>query len=248
MTKLNEVVAVVKDRKTAGLEALTSANKLFQKSSSFLGQSRSYTPLNDADETLPSENKPLQFTVPEIINQIQDPFTRMLDVTRLQDEGNMLARASVTINGSTILNDVPATHLLWLERALTNMHTMISNLPTLDAAQEWAPTNNRPGEYRSSPTQTTRTRKDQVPIVKYPATEKHAAQTELITKDVNVGTWNTSYLSGAITISHRNTILSRITELRDAVRIAREQANSTPIDNSLSESEGSILFDYIFNA
>ncbi len=58
-----------------------------------------------------------------------------------------------------------------------------------------------------------------------------------------VGTWTTIKFSGAIPASERNQLLERVRKLSDAVKAAREEANS--IEAEKKKTGGTIL-DYIF--
>jgi hypothetical protein len=41
------------------------------------------------------------------------------------------------VNGKVVLEKVPVTHLLFLEKQVMNLHTIVSKLPTLDPAEKW---------------------------------------------------------------------------------------------------------------
>jgi hypothetical protein len=84
--------------------------------------------------------------------------------------------------------------------------------------------------YRSEPVQTTRTKKVPKAFVKAEATEKHPAQVEMFTEDVIVGIWTNIKLSGAIPETRRRQLVAKVVELQQAVKFAREQANSAEVD------------------
>jgi hypothetical protein len=99
------------------------------------------------------------------------------------------------------------------------------------------------GIYKSNPVTTQRTAKEQKPIVLYDATPEHPAQTQLITRDVLVGHWNTVELSGAIPMVVKEKLLKKVEKLLRAVKSAREKGNST----SVSKVEvGRKLLDFVF--
>lgn len=244
MAKLNEIVAVVKDRKAEGIKQLSEANKIAQRVNAFMGFVKDYQPLVEDGEKLPREAKQIEWTVPNLVGQVQDSITRMLDTTRLQDEGNTEARASIVIEGGPTIADVPATHLLYLEKVAQDFITFINNLPVLDAGVAWTRDNNANGLWRSEVIEKFRTKKVQKPLVMYPATDKHPAQTQLITEDVNAGKWKETNLSGAISYDQKRDLLRRARAFQDAVRIAREQANATIIKEQYRE--GKAIFDFVF--
>ena len=77
----------------------------------------------------------------------------------------------------------------------------------------------------------------------YDATDKHPAQTQLITKDVNVGTWQHTRFSGALPEDEKKRLLKRIVGLQVATKKAREEANGAPVPQV---KLGSKVFDYLF--
>ena len=154
-----------------------------------------------------------------------------LNVMATRDFGNceVGARADVKIGDRTIVTQAPVSFLLSLEKELVSLHTLVSNLPILDAATPWS-FDDQTGFYRSEPVQTTRTKKVPKAFVKAEATEKHPAQVEMFTEDIIVGTWTNVRLSGAIPETKRRELLARVVELQKAVKFAREQANGAEVE------------------
>ena len=99
------------------------------------------------------------------------------------------------------------------------------------------------GLFRSEPVKTSKTKKTQRPIVLYDATEHHPAQTQIITDDVVIGHWTTTKFSGAIPRPKKRVLLERIRKLEEAVKFAREQANSMEADE---KKVGQKVLDFIF--
>jgi hypothetical protein len=145
------------------------------------------------------------------------------------------------VGDKVLASGVPVTHLLFLEKQLTDLATIVGNAPTLDAAEVWQ-WDEAAGMHRTAPVMTQSTRKVQQPIVLYPATEKHPAQTQLITEDVVAGNWEMTKFSGAMPGTQKKAMLERIDLLRRAIKEAREEAN-------LIDAEpvrlGAKVFDYI---
>lgn len=243
MSKLCEVVAVVKDRKKAGEKALTDAHHVIQKSALFDGKLREYEAMVDGGESLPPEANAVQHTVSSILRDIQKPIVALLDTTLTQDSANQVAVADVTVDDIIILESVPATHLLYLEKFLTEVRTFVATLPLLDPAIEWIEDTNA-GAFRSKePINRVRTSKEPTVIVKYEATEHHPAQTEIVHIDKAVGTWVETRFSGAISRADKVQMHDRVVTLRDAVRQARERANSTEV---VQHKEGAKILKFIF--
>jgi hypothetical protein len=64
---------------------------------------------------------------------------------------------------------------------------------------------------------------------KKPATDKHPAQVEFYHEDVAVGRWDKVKFSGAMPADRKQFLLDRVRQLRDAIKVAREEANSIEI-------------------
>ena len=75
------------------------------------------------------------------------------------------------------------------------------------------------------------------------ATEHHPAQVEVYYEDVVVGYWRTVKFSGALPAQRINTLLKRIESLQEAVKFAREEANSIDVDE---QKVGKKVFSYLF--
>jgi hypothetical protein len=113
----------------------------------------------------------------------------------------------------------------------------------LTLADEWNWDANS-GYHKTNETKQHRSKKVQKPLVLQPPTKEHPAQTMMITDDVIVGYWHTVKISGAIKRTDKKALLSRIEMLSNAVKQAREQANSTKIE---SQHHGKAVMDFLFN-
>jgi hypothetical protein len=79
--------------------------------------------------------------------------------------------------------------------------------------------------------------------VKAEATEHHPAQVEVYYEDVTIGYWRTVKFSGALPAQRVNELLARIDKLSQAVKFAREEANSTEVEE---QRIGDRVFQYLF--
>lgn len=246
MPKMCEIVAVVKDRKGAGEAVLTQAYQRAQKAGGFEGLVRNYTPRDEDGLQLPREGKNIEMTVEALLGAMRPEIVDMLDTTLLQDLGNTEARASISVGDSFLLEDVPATHLLYLEKFAEKLVTFVQSLPTLDNGTTWQPDAQYSGIYRSEPVQKFRTAKVERPLVLAEATDKHPAQVKVITRDVVEGTWEETRVSGAIPYDQKSGMLRRAIQFRDAVRVARERANATDISHLTDRKEGDTILRFVF--
>jgi len=240
-TTLHQIVAVEKSVKADANAAITAVYHLVQKAGLFEGIARSYTPLDDEGETLPSESTKVQQRADELLaTTVQASWTRLLDLTATKDVANTEAKADIVIDGTTIATDMPVSYLIWLEKQLLDMHTVIARLPALDAAYAWEPSTS--GDWATPVVQTVKTKKVPRNWVKAEATDKHPAQVEVYHEDVKVGTWDTIRYSGAMPAARQRELLARVTALQVAVKFARERANEHEVTD---KKVGAALFAYL---
>ena len=244
MTKLNQIVAVVNGKKTRTQKSLTEIYKKLQKSALFEGLARTYTPSDEEGETQPPEKKSIQFKARDAINEARSVMAELLDVTATQDFGNCSAYANVEVDGVAVLENVPVTYLLFLEKQLVDLHTFVSTLPVLDSGETWNWDENADC-YATEPIVSNRTKKVPRSHILYEATEKHPAQVEMYHEDVKVGEWKTIKYSGSLAAQERNEMLDRIRQLQEAVKFAREAANSKEVDQV---KIGNKVFDFVLGA
>lgn len=243
MTALHQIIAIEKGVKNRVYAEITELHKAAQKAVLFEGISREYEPKNDDGEKLPAESKKVQMVASKMLARIADLQAEAFDVEAAKDYSNTKARADVVDDMGVIITDAPATFLLYLEKQLSDLKAFVGSMPTLDESEEWAQDPNGP-LFRSRETKTHRTRKVQKPIVLYPATAEHPAQTGMITEDVIDGYWRIVRTSGALTVPRKEQLLGRIDKLRDAVKMAREKANSVQADKP---DVGERLMAYLFD-
>lgn len=241
MPKLNQIVAVVNGKKSEVQRALTEVYRKCKSAELFNGLTRKYTPRDDEGEKLPDENKVVMYTVDQALADFKENFASLVDVVAVQDYNNGRAVADVVVDGKVVLKDVPVTYLLFLEKQLIDLNTFIASLPTLDVAETWTLDENR-DVYVSMGTKSARTKKELRHKVLYEATDKHPAQIEKWTEDVPVGDWLTTKLSGAMPLKEKKSLAEKVKKLQDAVKFARENANSIEIEKvEVAEN----LFNYL---
>lgn len=227
--KLCQIVAVQKGLQARTSHAVTEIYHGLQKAPLFSGLSRKYTPIEDGGDELPPESTLVQKNVEFMLADVAKHLTELFDVVATKETANMSARAAVVLDGQAITPELPVPYLLFLEKQLTDLRTVVSKAPVLDPAELWTPDAEN-GGFRTAPVKTVRNRKEQSVLVKYPATDKHPAQTEVISVDKNAGYWETTKFSGALPRERRAEIVARIDAMSDAVKRAREEANSMEVE------------------
>jgi hypothetical protein len=242
MPKLNQIIAVEKGVKARSLRELTEAHHTVQKQPLLSGISRTYQPRDEEGERLPPESTRVQVKAEQVLRDAAATLTRLFDVTATKDWTNCVARADVTVDGRTLLREVPVTYLLFLEKQLVDLHTFVRKLPVLDAAESWTfdPSTDC---YKTEPVRTVKTKKTPFNHVKAEATDKHPAQVEVFYEDVPVGYWTTVKFSGALPARRINELLERVERLQEAVKFAREEANGMEADE---RGVGEVVFGYLF--
>ena len=242
MARLNQIIAIEKGTKSRSFQELTDAHHALQKPALLAGIARTYRPKDEEGEQFPPESTKVQVKAEEIIRQTAEIMTKLFDVTATKDWTNCKARADVIVDGKTLLAQVPATYLLFLEKQLVDLHTFIRKLPILDASETW--TFDASADcWATEPMQTVKTKKIPRNHVKAEATDKHPAQVEVYYEDVVVGNWKTTKFSGALPAKRVNELLERVERLQQAVKFAREEANNIEADE---QKVGKQVFDYLF--
>jgi len=243
MAKLNQIIAVEKGIKSKSVQQLAETQRTLQKSSLFSGITRTYRPKDEDGEQLPPESNKVQMTADEIIRKTTEVLTKLFDITATKDWTNCNAKADVVVDDQILLNQVPVSYLLFLEKQLTDLHAFIKKLPTLDPSETW---NFDPNSdcWATEPVQTLKTFKMPRNHVKAEATEHHPAQVEVYYEDVTIGYWRTVKFSGALPAQRIHELINRLEKLQQAVKFAREEANGTEAEE---QRVGAQIFQYLFS-
>lgn len=241
MAKLNQIIAIEKGVKSQSFSKISQLNKDIQKKDEFNGFVKTYNKKDENGEDLPSEKKRVTQNVDSVLTELERSLTDLLAVTARKDYTNCVAKADVVVDGQTVVAGAPVSYLLFLEKVFTDVRTFINNLPVLDENEVWK-MDAESKLYKSEPISTHRTKKIQKAIVLYDATDKHPAQTQLITEDVIAGYWNQVKMSGAISKRSKDGHLEKVDTLLRAIKEAREAANNI---DEVSVPSMSKLFDYI---
>ena len=240
--KLNQIIAIGNGEKSRAKKAMTKIYQKLDKEVLFSGISKTYEPIDEEGEQLPKEEKFVQMTAEDSVKEVKSVLIDMFNVVATQDIANCIAKGTIEVDGKVIVSDVPVTHLLFLEKQLEDINTFVHSLPTLDPSEKWT-YNDQSNCFVSEEKKTIRTKKTPEVIVKYEATEKHPAQTELIYIDKPAGYWHTIKFSGATTKKKKDILLEKIRKLQKAIKFAREEANNSEVEKS---QMGNLILDYIF--
>ena len=241
--KLCQIIAIEKGSKNATGKVLTDCYQKMQKGQLLMGISRTYKPKDDEGDKLPSESTQVQLTVDDVIKSVIESEARLFDVTATKDVTNCAAAADVIVDGIVLMKGAPVTYLLFLEKKLVDLHTLISKLPVLDPSEKWS-FNENTNCYASEAAESTRTKKVLKNHVKAAASERHPAQVDVFTEDEIVGYWTTVKFSGAIPVRRQKMMFDRVEKLQRAVKFAREEANSMTVTDV---KVGDTILGFIFS-
>jgi hypothetical protein len=223
-------------------------HKQGQKTDLFNGFEKTYSPFAEAADggdarslQLPPEGHRVQLRAEDLLLSFMDEMRGAVDLAAAKDEANCLARADVVVDGSLLLEGVPATHLLHMEKVLEDFATFVAKLPVLDPSVHWdldADTRLR----RAPESFTNREEVRPEVVIVAPATKEHPAQATTYQMRVAVGRWTTVRWSGALTEERKRELERRVSALKVAFKQARELANRVQAD---SRREADAIFAYI---
>lgn len=237
MTKLHEILAAEKTPTAAWNTLQEDTLKKFKNPEHFFsGASRSLSmitdsPENKAEEAKSSEDKPVPTTVFDTLEYALDIFAKSEDLQYKKNATNRVATGTVMFKGEILLKDLPIDELLGLEARIQKIRTLIEAAPTLDATKNWQKSPQL-GAFiweLTAPEKTTKTEKIMTPVIMAPATDKHPAQVQAVTKDQVVGTFSIMKRSGACTAVQKADALVNIDELLVEIKQARMRANETEV-------------------
>jgi hypothetical protein len=247
MASLHQVLAVEGNLKNqADATRKDLLNTFDKKRHHFSRKLVTFTPAEADAESVTEEQSELTTTVYQELDWIKPILARALDASFQVAKANTQAFADVKLeDGTPLIDNVPATALLELEKRVQELHDFVAAIPTLDPSKGFRlDTSEKAGVHVAREEVKTRTKKAQRAIVLYPATEQHPAQTQLISEDIPVGKVKTQEWSGLITVKEKGDMLERVETLRRAVKSARARANERPVDTD--DKIGARLLEFVF--
>ena len=241
--KLHELLAFEKGVRKRSQAEMTEAHRQTADERLCSGLVKRYEPAEEGGIQYPSERVPVTTRYQDAMRRFGEAWAAEVDVVSRKDRANLSALADVEVGGETLLGGAPATQLLFLEKHLEHVRTFLEKMTELPVGVSWE-YEAASGLHRSDERMTQRTEKLQTPIVLYDATEKHPAQTQLITKDIVVGHWHSTSYSGAIPAERKRSMIARLDAVMNAVKAARERANTVEVPDA--GAEGAALLRYVF--
>lgn len=251
MGKIHELLAVENDTKDLFNKIIEETAKTFKdRRNHFIEVKKTYHANNEDDKDLPDgEFIPMVDTVVNKLSYAESYFIKLIDIILQKEISNQNAKTDIIIekdNGEkiTIVKDVPVIFLVQMESVLVRIRELYKSIPTLDPLKKWSKDDTQDNVWIANDIEKVRTKKIPEVIVKYDATDKHPAQTELVNIDQVVGKWTHSQKSGMISPSQKSALLGRIDRLLSGVKIARARANGLEAANN---TIGKTFFNFINN-
>ncbi len=243
-THLHQLLAVRDTTKSQAEKAVTRAYHTIQKAEPLSGIQRTHERRFDEDAELPGEYKHVQVKAQTVTDEFAKAMGRLFDVTAAVDWTNCHATADVVLpDGTVLIEDAPATFLIFLEKQLVDVRSFVEKLPVLDPAIEWTEPTAPDQPWRSREVKTTSTKKVLRNHVAAEATQHHPAQVQTYQEDVVSGWWSTIKLSGALPAATVASMRDRVNVLIEAVKVARGEANMSEV---IDPKPGRAVFGFLF--
>ena len=248
MSKLHEVLAVESDLEETSRKILEEAFTTFiKKANHFEGYHKTLKMFDEersGEEDGQAEHKAMVTTVPAKLEYVRGSIEKYYDLLLQKERTNQEAKADLEVDGKLLAKDLPATFLLGMESRLKKLRPMIEAIPTLDPGVAWIPDPDQGANIYKSKFPETKQKQDKVSefVVVTEATPQHKAQYEKLTKNVVSGTYSTQHWSGKITPGEKSAYLGRLDRLIQAVKKARQRANTAEV---VKCEVGKEILDYL---
>lgn len=245
MGKLHEIIAIEPARKKVADKLLQESVKTLGKESLFVGQVKRLTMFDTEESHLNTEDRTdLTTTVDENLDYLVKPLSTYWDVVLQKDLTNQIAVADINIGDKVLAKDLPATFLLGMEAKLNELRKVYSAIHTLAPGITWEKDEQeKAGVFRTKHDTTAfKTEKDLEFKIAAEATKEHPAQVAQLEKTKNVGKYVITRWSGMLTPLEKANRIERIDVLLDAVKQARQRANSAEV---VRGRVGETLLDFI---
>jgi len=245
MSKLHELLAVEGDLEGIYKKILDETTQTFtKKADRFFGAVRTMEWFEEGNPSVPAEHQSLTTTVKAKLAYQQDAIVRYLDALLQKERTNQDATADIVIDGVKIADSLPATFLLGLESRLKRVRAVYESIPTLPPNIKWEKDETKGDDIysRAHPEEQLKTEKIFKVQVLYDATKEHPAQVEKIPETKNVGVYKKEVWTGLLSPADKSVLLGKIDKLLQAVKKARQRANTTKV---VKTTIGKELFAYI---
>jgi hypothetical protein len=185
------------------------------------------------EEAGQGEAKEIVTTVIERLKYETEFIARSLDAQLQLSSANQAAIASIELPGGEVIDGLPATFLLDLEKWLTKKREDLKQAPTYDGTKAWEKDSEAQfaGVRKTKAPETkNKTEKQELPVTLFEGNDKHPPQVELKQRDIVVGKYETTYVTGRLSPAEKNVMLGGLDKLLLTVKRARALANEQIVD------------------
>lgn len=246
---LAQVIAAEAAARALVNKDLGALDKAAQKQDLFNGFSETYAPFSETAQEaesgakrLPARGNSVQLVAQAMLEEFLAAMSPAVDLALAKDGANCNARAAVTVEGEVLLRDVPATHLLHMEKVLADLATFIGHLPVQDPRESWSAQPD--GTRATAETFTVRDEVKKVSLVLHEGNDKFPPQASIIEETTPVGRWTKVKYTGALAPEQKRELTRRVNLLRAAFRDALHEANRLAVPDERA-SEGAAIMRYI---
>lgn len=244
-TKLDALLGVLKTRKENTQRMIDTYYKEVKKRPLFDGLSRVYQARSDTDtEVLPAEGVLVQHDAENMITDLATEWAKLINLVATVDVTNSHAAAPVMLGDTQLTEPLPAVTLVYLEKQLVDLHSVLKALPVQDPAKPWNWDAERE-QFTSGPVITFRSKKVPRNHTRFEGNDKHAPQIDVYNEDVTIGEWSKTDFTTALTPRRKRELLERSEDVIAAVRAARSNANAT---EATDVRFAKAVFDHILGA
>lgn len=189
------------------------------------------------------ENHEPATSVIQKLNYMKESHIDFWDLKLRKEAANQKAKGNVS-TGDFLVNDLPVSFLLTIEKELKLLREVFDEIPTLAPGMVWEEDEMKGiGIYKTKdPIVRKKTQKKVLPLLLSEATKEHKAQVTTITEERPVGDIIENRWSGMLTPAEKSKYLGRIDTLLLECKKARQRANTIEIGK---ESIGEKIFRYI---
>jgi hypothetical protein len=248
--RIHQLLAIIAGVNAQTDTALAQVAQVVGKPELFKGMKKESRPASDSADpnqpkrrVTPPQSKKVACTAAQVLDDVQKLYTAKWDVALTLDTAQGTAKAPVVVDGVTVLEDVPVRHLVYLEGELTKLHALVQEIPVLDGVQDWTNENTEPGQWRAErPEEGDLKDKVYFNWHRQNGTPTIQEQVDVMTRDEIVEYNTTVRYSGAMEAKRKAELLDRLSKLRVAVKMAREEANSATVTE---KHEGAPLFKWL---
>lgn len=239
---LSQILGIEQGEKQRANKKLSELQKSLRLRHLMEGSSRSYEAVDAMDvEQMPSEYVLVQVRAEDVLGQVEETMVSLWDIVLTREAGNTEASGDIVVGETTIASAVPVTMLLFLEKQLADIRSILAELPVHDPSETWAWDASQ-RLYRSPDRRNARTKKVPFAFVLAASTEKHPAQVQKEYEDRVVGWWDKVLFTGALPADRVKLLQDRAAALSKAVTFAREKANASEVTR---QSIGQQVFAYL---